>query len=61
MNAPQKVQAVWDSLEPPGKPGASGPGQPGERPNFNAGERAGSLAIRQNAHRKQGGAPWRGL
>ena len=53
MNAPPttKVQAVWDSLGPPGKRGASGPGQPGERTNFNAGERAGNFRIRQIASR----------
>ena len=59
MNAPPttKVQAVWDSLGPPGKRGASGPGQPGERTNFNAGERAGNFRIRQIASRKQGVRP----
>jgi len=41
-----KVQAVWGSLGPPGKRGASGPGQPGERANLKAGERAGNFRIR---------------
>jgi hypothetical protein len=39
--------------------GASGPGQPGERANFNAAEQAGVLTIRQIAHGKQGGRPCR--
>ena len=49
-----KVQAVWDSLGRPGKRGASGLGQPGERANLKAGERAGNFRIRQIAHWKQG-------
>jgi hypothetical protein len=61
MNAPPatKLQAVWDSLGPPGKRRASGPGQPGERANLKAGERAGNFRIRQIAHWKQGGSQCR--
>ena len=59
MNAPPitKLQTVWDSLGPPGKRRASGPGQPGERANFNAAEQAANQRITSIGELLQGGRP----
>lgn len=47
------VQVAWNSLGPPLARRAAGPGQPGERANFNAGERAGAPTLTRESARQQ--------